>query len=206
MLRFRILTLTAVLGLAASSAWAQNTLTAAESQQGFKLLFDGKTLNGWEQRTTSQRDATPDWSVQNGAMLCGGTVPSWIHTNDMYADYQLKLQLRGPHLVNSGIFLRSSKEGQPHITGYELQVWDQQPAGYNTGSLVGSVIAPPAMLKVDEWNDYDVTVKGNRHTVKINGKTVLLATDDLHTSAGVIGLQCQPQQRIEFRNIKVRPL
>lgn len=206
MLRFRILTLTAVLGLAASSAWAQNTLTAAESQQGFKLLFDGKTLNGWEQRTTSRADATPDWSVQNGAMLCGGTAPSWIHTNDMYTDYQLKLQLRGPNLVNSGIFLRSSKEGAPHITGYELQVWDKQPAGYNTGSLVGSVIAPPATLKADEWNDYDVTVKGNHYTVKINGKTVLLATDDLHTSAGVIGLQCQPQQRIEFRNIKIRTL
>ena len=89
--------------------------------------------------------------------------------------------------------------------GYEVQIWQQQPAGYNTGSLVGTVIAPPATLKADEWNSYDVTMKGDRITVKINGKTVLLATDGLHSS-GVIGLQCQPQQRIEFRNIKVRPL
>jgi hypothetical protein len=205
MLRFRILTLTAVLGLAASSAWAQNTLTASESQQGYKLLFDGKTLNGWEQRTTSQPDAKPDWSVQNGTLLCGGTAPSWMHTNDTYADYQLKLQLRGPNLVNSGVFLRSQKEGAPHITGYELQIWDKQPAGYNTGSLVGVVIAPPATLKADVWNDYDVTLKGDRITVKINGKTVLLASDGLHSS-GVIGLQCQPEQRIEFRNVKVRTL
>lgn len=205
-LRFRTVILAAVLGLAASSAWAQNALTATESEQGYKLLFDGKTLNGWEQRTTARPDAVPDWSVQNGALLCGGTAPSWIHTNDLYQDYQLKLQVRGPHLVNSGIFLRSTKEGQPHITGYELQIWDKQPAGYNTGSLVGSVIAPPATLKADEWNDYDVTVQGNHYTVKINGKTVLLARDDLHTAAGVIGLQCQPQQRIEFRNIKLREL
>ena len=89
--------------------------------------------------------------------------------------------MRGPNLVNSGIFLRSSKEGQPHITGYELQVWDKQPAGYNTGSLVGSVIAPPATLKADEWNDYDVTVKGNHFTVKINGKPAARMGDSVRT-------------------------
>ena len=33
----------------------------------------------------------------------------------------------------------SQKEGQPHVSGYELQIWDNQPAGFNTGSLVGSV-------------------------------------------------------------------
>ena len=83
------------------------------------------------QYATGETDAGPDWSVQDGAMRCGGTAASWIHTNDAYTDFQLKLQLRGPHLVYSGIFLRSAKEGQPHLTGYELQVWDQQtaPAG-----------------------------------------------------------------------------
>ena len=202
MLRFSLLTLTAILVVAAPAAQAQNSLSAIEAQQGWKLLFDGSTLNGWEQRTTSQPDATPDWTAADGAMLCGGTAPSWIHTNDTYTDYTLKLQLRGPHLVNSGVFLRSQKEGAPHITGYELQVWDKQPAGYNTGSLVGVVIAPPATLLADEWNQYEVTMKGDRIEVAINGKTVLLANDGLHAS-GVIGLQCQPEQRIEFRNVKL---
>ncbi len=204
MLRTALL-LTIAAALAAPFASAQNRLTAGEASQGYRLLFDGSTLDGWEQRTTADPNATPDWSVQNGAMLCGGTAPSWIHTNETFTDYKLKVQLRGPHLVNSGIFLRSQKEGQPHITGYELQVWDEQPAGYNTGSLVGVVQAPPATLKADVWNQYEVEHIGDRITVKINGKTVLIATDGLHMS-GVIGLQCQPDQRLEFRNVKIAPM
>ena len=50
----RIITLIAALTLAAPFAAAQNRLTPRETQEGWKLLFDGSTLNGWEQRTTSQ--------------------------------------------------------------------------------------------------------------------------------------------------------
>jgi len=35
---------------------------------------------------------------------------------------------------NSGIFLRSAKEGNPHETGYELQIFDQHPQ-FPTGGL-----------------------------------------------------------------------
>jgi hypothetical protein len=96
---------------------AQNTLTSKEVQAGWKLLFDGKTLQGWEGRATSTPGTKGDWSVQNGALLCGGTVPSWISTNDSFSDYRLTLEFRGPEKVNSGVFLRSQKEGQPHVTG-----------------------------------------------------------------------------------------
>lgn len=180
-----------------------NALSEAEAAEGWELLFDGTTLNGWEQRTTSQPDATPDWTVADGAMLCGGTAPSWIHTEGSdYGDYTLKLQFRGPQMVNSGVFLRSEKEGQPHVTGYELQVWDKQQDDYNTGSLVNYVRAPPASLIGDEWNQYDITVEGDHFLITLNGETVLDAHDDSHSS-GVIGLQCQPEQRIEYRDIKV---
>lgn len=181
-----------------------NTLTAAESQQGWLLLFDGKGLNGWEPRPTRDPGAKPDWSVQDGSLICGGAVPSWIGSVDEYADYVLKLQFRGPALVNSGVFLRSQKEGAPHRTGYELQIWDAQPAGYNTGSLVGTVKAPPANILADVWNQYEITTDGNHIVVVLNGKTILDAHDDAHAS-GVVGFQCQPQQRIEFRNIKLLP-
>jgi len=49
------------------------------------------------------------------------------------------------------MFLRSQKEGEPHVTGYELQIWDYQPAGFLTGSLVGSVKASPANIKPAQW-------------------------------------------------------
>jgi hypothetical protein len=169
------------------------------------VLFDGKSLNGWQARPTSVPGNLGDWSMQNGALVCGGTVPSWISTNASFSDFRLTLEFRGSEKVNSGVFLRSQKEGQPHVTGYELQIWDYQPAGYNTGSLVGSIKAEPAKIIPDHWNKYDIIAKGDHFTIVLNGKTVLKASDKKH-SRGVIGFQCQKDQRIEFRNIKLEPL
>jgi hypothetical protein len=191
--------------LVVSGAVAQNALTADEKKDGWMLLFDGSTLNGWEARPTSVAGTTGDWQATGGALVCGGTVPSWIATRESFGDFRLTLEFRGTEKVNSGVFLRSQKEGQPHVTGYELQIWDYQPAGYNTGSLVGSVKAGAAKVRGDTWNRYDITATGDHFTVLLNGTQVLDARDAKH-SAGVIGFQCQRDNRIEFRNIKLRRL
>ena len=200
--------------LAAAPAGAQNApanaLSASEAPQGWILLFDGKSLDGWEARPTErprngQAAAQPDWTVKNGALVCGGTVPSWIGTTASFSDYTLQLEFKGPESVNSGVFVRSQKEGQPHQTGYEVNIWNSQPAGYNTGSLVGSVKAPmPAKILDNEWNRFEVTADGDHFVVALNGQTILDAHDSLHAS-GVVGLQCQRNNRIEFRNIRLLP-
>lgn len=168
-------------------------------------LFDGKTLKGWEARPTSVPGSKGDWKVENGALVCGGTVPSWLASTESFSDYNLTLEFRGPEKVNSGVFLRSQKEGEPHVTGYELQIWDYQPAGFNTGSLVNSVKASPVKIKPDQWNKYEVTADKDHFVVRLNGKTLLDARDSKHSS-GVIGFQCQKDQRIEFRNIQLQPI
>ena len=147
-------------GCAACAADEANTLTAAEKKEGWKILFDGKSLAGWEARKTSNDKATGDWLVANGAIVCPGTTAGWLGSADTYSNFRLRLQFKGAQTVNSGVFLRSQKEGQPHQTGYELQIWDEQPAGYRTGSLVGSVKAPPAKILGDQWNDYEITADG----------------------------------------------
>jgi len=174
------------------------TMTA--HAQTWKTLFDGKTMNGWQ---THKAD---NWKVQDGALSCDGSKASWLSHDERFTDFQLQLEFRGTQQVNSGVFLRSDdKNGEPHITGYELQIWDYQPAGYLTGSLVGAVKAQPAKVIGDQWNKYDVTAKGDHITVVLNGNTVLDAHDSKHAS-GVVGFQCQPQNPIEFRNIRIRPL
>jgi Domain of Unknown Function (DUF1080) len=175
-----------------------NTLTKKESAAGWQLLFDGKSMNGWE---THWAD---DWKAEDGALVCSAVEGSWLSTSASFSDYVLKLEFRGPAKVNSGVFLRSQKEGQPHITGYELQIWDYQPAGYNTGSLVGSLKAAPTKILPDQWNRYEVTANGDHFVIVLNGKTLLDAHDAKH-AAGVIGFQCQKDNRIEFRNIKLLP-
>jgi len=88
--------------------------------------------------------------------------------------------------------------------GKSLTGWDAQPAGYNTGSLVGSVKASPTSIIPDEWNQFEITAEGDRFVVLLNGNKVLDARDSAHAS-GVVGFQCQRDQRIEFRNIKLLP-
>jgi hypothetical protein len=184
----------------AAAADLPNTLTPQESGAGWKLLFDGKTLNGWESHWAD------DWTIHDGALACSAVERSWLSTvASSFSDYVLKLEFRGAATANSGVFLRSQKEGQPHITGYELQIWDYQPAGYNTGSLVGSLKAAPVRILPDQWNRYEITADGDRFLIVLNGKTLLDGHDSKHAS-GVIGFQCQKDNKIEFRNIKLRPI
>ena len=140
-----------------------NSLSPTESKEGWKLLFDGQTLSGWEARSTSALSASGDWKVEQGVIVCPGSSAGWLATKESFSDYHLKLEFRGGAKVNSGVFLRSQKEGQPHITGYELQIWDYQPAGYNTGSLVGTVKAAPVRILPDQWNRYDITADGDHY-------------------------------------------
>src|SRR5262245_25206795 len=97
--------------LSAALCGAQNTLTSKETSEGWVLLFDGKTLKGWQGRATSQPNTAGDWTVVNGALLCGGTKASWLSGEAVYSDFDLKLEFRGAEKVNSGVFLRSQKEG-----------------------------------------------------------------------------------------------
>ncbi len=186
------LTLT-LMALLAGSAAAQNS-------GAWQPLFDGKTLAGWEAHGDEG-----DWKAENGALVCAATKAGWLGTTGTYSDYNLRIEFRGSEKVNSGIFLRSGKEGQPHITGYELQIWDYQPGGYNTGSLVNSLKAEPAKILADQWNRYEIRAEGDHFVVVLNGKTILDGRDAKHAS-GVIGLQCQPNNRIEFRNIQLQQL
>ncbi len=194
----RILTLIALTASFAAAADKPNALTKKESSAGWKLLFDGATMNGWEGHWADS------FHVKDGALACDGSVMSWLSTKDTFANYDLKLEFRGAATVNSGVFLRSEKEGQPHITGYELQIWDYQPAKYNTGSLVGSAFAEPTKILGDQWNKYEITADGDHFLIVLNGKKLLDTRDAKHAS-GVIGFQCQKDQKIEFRNIRILP-
>jgi hypothetical protein len=191
-------------GLGSAQA-QQNTLTHKETAEGWKLLFNGQSLDGWEPLATSSPAATGDWTVENGSLVCPGTSAGWLASNDAFTNFELKLQFRGSEKVNSGVFLRSAKEGAPHKTGYELQIWDYQPQGYDTGSLVGSLKASPAKIFDGKWNSYDITADGDHYVIVLNGKTLLDDHDSKHTS-GHIGFQCQKDNRVEFRDIRIRSL
>ena len=176
-----------------------NTLTPREVEQGWILLWDGRTFFGWE----FHGDA--NWGAREGVMRVSGGAAGWLGTTAMFGDYHLKLEFRTAADGNSGVFLRSARSGQPHRTGYELQIYDNQPQGFNTGSLVFYAKAEPAKLIPDQWNQYDILVEGSHFVINLNGKVIFDGHNPTH-SVGVIGLQYNPNKPIEFRGIKLRPL
>lgn len=176
-----------------------NTLTPREVEEGWILLWDGKTDYGWEWHGDAQ------WTFAGGVLRADSGGAGWLGTTSMFGDFELKAEFRTAADGNSGIFLRSARTGQPHKTGYELQIYDAQPQGFNTGSLVFYVKAKPAKLIPDQWNTYEVRAAGSRFVVKLNGQTVLDANDSSH-AVGVIGLQYNAGKPIEFRNLKLKPL
>lgn len=183
-----------------------NTLTPEESRAGWKLLFDGVTLKGWEPHQASPKEPAATWGVADGAIFYEGDRRGWLGTADTFTDFNLKIEFRAGANINSGIFLRSQKEGPPAETGYELQIWDSRPT-YKTGALVNAIEAEPAKIVPDQWNRFEITAQGDHFVVVFNGKKVLDGRDSKHLGPGVIGLQYNTGGgKIEFRNIKVRAL
>src|ERR1035441_928970 len=198
------------LTLGALRAQAPNTLTKAEIAAGWKLLFDGSTLRGWEPHAASATEpAATAWGVANGAIVCDGDRRGWLGTADAFGDFNLKIEFRVGAETNSGVFLRSQKTGGIAAeTGYELQIWDFRPT-YKTGALVNAIepsdTTTPKIL-ADQWNSYDITADGDHFVVVLNGKKILDGHDSKHSS-GVVGLQYNTGGgKVEFRDIKIRAI
>ncbi len=172
-------------------------LPPQEASEGWIQLFDGETSFGW----TAEGSAV--WQANQGALRVDDGQVGWLRTNSPFADFILKLEFRTKAGGNSGIFIRSAAAGEPHQTGYEVQIWDNSP-GFPTGSLVNHVRARRARLKPDHWHAYEIQALGDRITVKLDGREIL-NTRDPKSRAGHIGLQAN-KDRIEFRNIKLKPL
>ena len=191
--------LLSVLLLAAALGSAQtNTLTPKEAASGWILLFDGNSLFGWTQEGGAQ------WRVEDGTLVGDSSQPGWLRSNSPFADFTLKLDYRTGPEGNSGVFLRSAKEGQPHITGYELQIFNQHPQ-YPTGSLVNHIKAKPVQPAPNQWHTYEIEATGDHFVIKMDGKKILDGHDS-KSKSGYIGLQYNKDKKIEFRNIKLKPL
>src|SRR5687768_8150979 len=115
-------TLAAVLlaGAAVAAARAaENELSGREKADGWKLLFDGRTLDGWKATGNSQ-----GWLVQDGTIFCAAMRGGYLHTVDQYDDFVLALDYKVAPRVNSGVFFRWSDLKDPVHTGIEMQVYD----------------------------------------------------------------------------------
>src|SRR5262245_36268677 len=87
------LSLSATLLLAAVAAAAEpapNTLTDQEKAAGWKLLFDGKTTDGW--RNYKKPDIGKGWKVENGALVRADKGAGDIITAEKYAAFEFTVE------------------------------------------------------------------------------------------------------------------
>jgi hypothetical protein len=106
-----------------------NTLTAAEQAEGWKLLFDGQTTQGWR---IYGRDTLTGWAVENGELIALGEAGLEGHGSDIitlgqYEDFELSLEWKISEAGNSGIFfnvVESPEYNAVYETGPEYQLID----------------------------------------------------------------------------------
>lgn len=141
------------------------------------------------------------WEVVDGRLTACGEPVGYLSSDRRYKNFVLSVDFKCGDETNSGVFVRAPQENG----GYEVQIWKQQPAGYNTGAIVGTAkTARDYRFTPDQWNHFQITAQGDRIVIVLNGETTL----DIHDAKFAEGnLRLQYQQfPIAFRNIKLRPL
>jgi hypothetical protein len=99
-----------------------NRLSGEEETAGWRLLFDGKSLDQW--RSYGEDELDSGWAVENGCLAKVGLAGDII-TREQFGNFELKLEWRISQAGNSGIFIRGDESGGSiHHTGFEMQVLD----------------------------------------------------------------------------------
>ena len=167
-------------------------------------LFNSKDLTGWKPAHNAI------WTVENGVIV-GRWDPArsgggWLMSEREFSDFVLRLEFRGePKHTNSGVAIRDPLYGakDPAYTGYEIQILDIPDAKMPTGSIYNVQKADYRPLK-DGWNTMEITARGKRITVLLNGEKVAETEND-RSLKGSIGFQAHSRdETIYFRNIQIR--
>jgi hypothetical protein len=106
----------------------QNKLSGDEKKQGWKLLFDGKSMSGWRIYQNKKADS---WSVKDGALYCKGSSNNKseqradIITTAQYENFEFSVDWKISPQGNSGIiYLFDESEKSSYLTGPEYQIID----------------------------------------------------------------------------------
>jgi 3-keto-disaccharide hydrolase len=177
-----------------------NTLSDAEKKEGWKLLFDGKTFNGWRSYFETM-DPSKGWSIEagcfknskgNGRPRSGG---GDIMTAELFTDFDFRFEWSMPPGGNSGIYyLFQERQDKPGVgmymgddgrspVGFEYQLLDDErhPDALRNGPIrsTGSLysLIPPNDSKrlkpAGEFNESRIVVRGKHVEHWLNGAKIV---------------------------------
>ena len=199
-----------------------NKLLASRSNEGFKSIFNGSDFTGW---------AGPinEYEVVDGAIQCRPKKGGTLYTKDEYEDFMARMEFKLPPGGNNGLAIRYPGHGNAAYDGMcELQVLDDNyekatgqkiDARQAHGSAYGMFAAARGYQRpIGEWNFEEVTIKGPKIKVELNGTVILDC--DLSTVKDFMGGGAHPgkdrtkgsfgfaghNDPVAFRNIQIKPL
>ena len=215
---------------------SNNMLTQTEKQRGWKLLFDGKTLNGW--RTYKHQPGA--WKVNDGTLCSERSADNAyadLITDNEFQNFELSIDWKVSPKGNSGImYLVTEDHDAAYESGPEYQLIDDDgfPEHIEEYQKTGANYAmqPPSIKaanKPGEWNTTKIIVKNGNVEHWLNGKKVVsytLWSDEWKkekatgkwkdapgygaSNTGHIGLQSShssvESSGVCFRNIKIKQL
>ena len=175
-------------------------------QSGWTTLFDG-TRAGFDNNWTSVGDA--NWRFEYGNIVADrrtGKASTTLVSKNSYTDFHLRVEFWVSPGADSGIYIRCSNVKKISAdTGYQVNIYDTRPdPSYGTGAIINVATVNP-MPKVDgRWSVMEITAKGNRLTVWVNG-TLTVDVLDSKFKSGPIGLQ-YVNGAIKWRKVQIRPI
>lgn len=206
-----------------------NQLTKEEEKEGWILLFDGKSTEGW---MSIKEEPLSNNHVQDGALNPHPCNYMLVHEK-VWENYQLELDFKISPNCNSGIFLRTfplkPRPGKDiGFNGIEIAVDDNMTAGYHDTGALYDLVKPKknSMKPAGEWNHIVVISDDNRIEVELNGEEVTEIDLDewtepnkrpdgtehkfdiaykKHPRKGHIGLQ-DHGSACWYKNIKLKPI
>ena len=157
---------------------------------------------------TGFASATPTGAVDGTIQADQKTdkAASFLVTKNSYSDFRIRAEFWVSDDANSGIYMRCADiKNLTDRTCYEANIFDQRPdPTFGTGSIVHLSPVSPMPKAGGKWNTYDVTVKGSRVTVRLNG-VVTADVQDSKLTSGPIALQYAAGV-VKFRKVQITPL
>ena len=198
---------------------ANAQLAGRENAAAYESIFNGQDFSGWT-------GDVENYEVVDGTITCKEGKGGTVFTEKEYTDFIARVEFKLPPGGNNGLAIRYSGEGQPHLEGLELQVLDSEDPKYAEldprqyhGSVYGLVPAHRGYLRpTGEWNFQQVTVRGSKIKIELNGTTILDADLSLVTeskdgavppgarrTSGRFGFAGH-NDPVAFRNLSIREL
>ena len=188
-----------VLGFVANYAVPEATSQDAD----WITLFDGKSLDGWDQVGES------NWRVEDGAIVADkmpGKEGGYLVSKNSYKNFIVRVEFSPSDNANSGIYFRCLDPKKiTDRTCYEANIFDQRPdPSYGTGAITRYVEIDPMPKAGGKWNTFEITAKGRDITVVLNGQTTAKLRNGMFDE-GPIALQ-HGAGAIKFRKVEIKPL